>query len=100
MRWALLILPLALVGCQAREDIGAQAARMEMQDDATCKGRQDYQQCRKNLMAYRQQVAVEEGQRQARLNAAADGLIAAGRAMQSIEPQTVNVNVTCSFGCR
>jgi hypothetical protein len=39
---------------------------MEMQDDAACKGRPDYQQCRKNLFAYRQQALIEEQQRKAR----------------------------------
>jgi hypothetical protein len=43
---------------------------------------------------------VEQHQRQARLDAAADGLAAAGTAMQSIDRQPVNVNVTCTFGCR
>jgi hypothetical protein len=73
---------------------------MEMQDDAACKGRQDYQQCRKNLMAYRQQAAIQDAQQAARVQAAADGLAAAGRAMQSIDPptQNVNVNMTCNFG--
>ena len=99
MRVWVLIGALALAGCQT-QDTGAVAARMEMQDDAACKGRPDYQQCRKNLFAYRQQAVIEEQQRQARVNAVADGLAAAGRAMQSIDntPQNVNVNVTCNFG--
>jgi hypothetical protein len=73
---------------------------MEMQDDAACKGRPDYQQCRKNLFAYRQQALIEEQQRKARSDAVADSLIAAGRALQSIDTPPVNVNVTCTFGCR
>ena len=103
MKRAIVLLAglVVLSGCQGSEDTGARAARMEMQDDAACKGRPDYQQCRKNLFAYRQQALVEEQQRQARINAAAEGLAAAGRAMQSIDnpPQQVNMNVTC-FGCR
>jgi hypothetical protein len=98
---AMLVLfgALALAGCQT-EDTGARAAKMEMQDDATCKGRPDYQQCRKNLFAYRQQAVIEEQQRQARVSAVADGLAAAGRSLQSIDNPPVNVNVTCTFGCR
>jgi hypothetical protein len=55
MRSALMLFgALALAGCQT-EDAGVRAAKMEMQDDAACKGRPDYTQCRKNLFAYRQQ---------------------------------------------
>jgi hypothetical protein len=99
MRVACVLIALTLAGCQT-QDTGAVAAKMEMQDDAACKGRPDYQQCRRNLFAYRQQAVVEENQRQARVNAAADGLAAAGRALQSIDnpPQNVNVNLTCNFG--
>jgi hypothetical protein len=45
---------------------------------------------------------VEQYQRQARLDAAADGLVEAGRAMQALNPpmQNVNMTVTCTFGCR
>ena len=76
------------------------AAKMEAQDDAACRGRQDYAQCRRNLTAYRQQALAEKQQDQARAQAVADGVAAAGRAMQSIDqpPQTVNVNVTCAWG--
>jgi hypothetical protein len=96
-----------LTGCVGSEDSGVRAARMEQQDDASCrqlsvgKGAQAYQQCRQNLFSYRQQALIEDQQRQAKLQAAADGLAAAGRAMQSIDnpPQQVNMNVTC-FGCR
>jgi hypothetical protein len=95
----MLIATLALAGCVGSEDTGAVAVRMEQQDDATCKGRKDYQQCRQNLLGYRRQALAEDQARQAKVNAAADGLAAAGRAMQSIDPQTTNVNVTC-FGCR
>jgi hypothetical protein len=102
----LLAGPVVLTGCMGREDAGVVAARMEAQDDASChnlsqgKGADAYAQCRKNLLYYRQQAQVEEAQRQARINAAADGLAAAGRAMQSIDnpPQNVNVNVTCNYG--
>jgi hypothetical protein len=81
---------------------------MERQDDATCqqqasgKGAETYQECRRSLMAYRQQALVQDQQRQARADAAANSLIAAGQALQNINPppQQMNVNVTCSFGCR
>lgn len=92
---------LALAGCTTSEDTGAVAARMEAQDDASCKGRQDYQQCRRNLQGYRQQALAEQREKRARSEAAGDALIAAGRSMQSIDPgppQNVNVNVTCNFG--
>jgi hypothetical protein len=59
---------------------------MEMQDDAACKGRPDYTQCRKNLFAYRQQAVIDENQRQARIDRVADGLAAAGQALQNINP--------------
>jgi hypothetical protein len=97
-RIAFVVLTL-LTGCVGSEDTGAVAARMEHQDDAACRGRQDYQQCRQNLMGYRRQALAEDQARQAKVNAAADGLAAAGRAMQAIDPPTTNVNVTC-FGCR
>ena len=99
-------IPLLVAACNTTEDTGAMAARMEQQDDTACerqaagKGTAAYQQCRKNLFAYRQQALVEQQQAQARREAVADGLAAAGRAMQSIDPQPVNVNVTCTFGCR
>jgi len=106
---ALLILPvLLLAGCMTQEDAGVRAAKMEAQDDASCrqlsegKGADAYTQCRKNLLYYRQQAQIEEQQRQARADAAAAHLAAAGRALQSIDnqPQNVNVTVTCTFGCR
>lgn len=108
MRGLGIVLALMLAGCMAQEDAGVRAAKMEAQDDASCKqlstgkGADAYTQCRKNLLYYRQQAMVEEQQRQARNDAAADSLAAAGRAMQSIgnPPQSVNVNVTCTFGCR
>lgn len=102
------VLALMLAGCMAQEDAGVRAAKMEAQDDASCrnlsagKGPEAYTQCRKNLLYYRQQALVQEQQEQARRDAAADALIAAGKAMQSIDnpPQNVNVNVTCTLGCR
>ncbi|QHO73084.1 hypothetical protein ACH79_10970 [Bradyrhizobium sp. CCBAU 051011] len=91
MRALMLVLCLvSLSGCMEREDAGVRAAKMEAQDDASCrglsagKGADAYQQCRRNLLYYRQQAQVEEAQRQARSDAAADGLIAAGRSLQSI----------------
>jgi hypothetical protein len=50
-------------------------------------------QCRSNLIMYRQQALAEEQQNAAKAAALADGLAAAGRAMQAINrPQDVNVN--------
>lgn len=95
MKWAVLGVSLALAGCMQTQDPGVQAARMEAQDDATCKGRQDYQQCRQNLIGYRQQVVDQDNLRRQRIANAFQG---AGAAMQSIEPRTVNVNVSCSYG--
>jgi hypothetical protein len=84
-----VLVALTLVGCQ-HEDAGVRAAKMEQQDDATCqqqatgKGADAYQQCRKNLMFYRQQVAAEEEQRRARVQAAGESLQQAGAALQNI----------------
>jgi len=91
---------LALAGCQT-EDAGVRAAKMEMQDDAACKGRPDYSQCRKNLFAYRQQAMLEDEQRRARMHQVGESLRAASQAMRDASPPPpVNVNVTCTFGCR
>jgi hypothetical protein len=102
MRLKLLAIALlALTGCQHQEDTGVAAARMEMQDDATCRGKPNYNQCRANLMSYRQQAVVEEQQRQARSDAQSAALIAAGQSLQNIgRTNDVNVNVNCTFGCR
>lgn len=102
MKRYVLLSVLLLAGCQTTEDTGVAAARMERQDDMACKGRPDYQQCRRNLMAYRQQAVVEEQQRQARSDAQDAALMAAAQSLQSIgrPPQEVNVTVTCSFGRR
>jgi hypothetical protein len=94
-----------LSGCVGSEDSGIRAAKMEAQDDASCrqlsagKGADAYTQCRRNLIYYRQQANAEEQQRQARI---AEGLEGMSRSLQSINPppQNVNVNVTCTFGCR
>ena len=78
-----------LAGC-AREDSGAAAARMEMQDDAACrqitagKGETSYTQCRRNIFAYRQQAQVEEAQQHERLRDFGDSLQQAGAALQNI----------------
>lgn len=96
---------MALCGCVSSEDAGIRAAKMEAQDDASCrqlsagKGADAYTQCRKNLLYYRQQASIEEQQRQARI---AEGLEGMSRSLKSINPssQDVNVNVTCTFGCR
>jgi hypothetical protein len=95
----------ALSGCVASEDAGVRAAKMEAQDDTSCrqlttgKSADAYTQCRRNLIYYRQQANAEEQQRQARI---AEGLEGMSRSLKSINPspQEVNVNVTCTFGCR
>ncbi|MET4390860.1 hypothetical protein ABIB73_006646 [Bradyrhizobium sp. F1.4.3] len=108
MRGLVIVLALMLVGCVTQEDAGVRAAKMEAQDDASCrqlstgKGADAYTQCRKNLLYYRQQAVVEEQQAQAKRERVSDALMAASRSLQSINPppQEVNVNVTCTFGCR
>lgn len=103
-----LVLAFMLAGCVTQEDAGVRAAKMEAQDDASCrqmsqgKGAEAYQECRKHLLNYRQQAMLEDQQAQERRERIGDALIAASRAAQSIDnpPQNVNVNVTCTFGCR
>lgn len=98
IKWVGVVFTLLLIGgCQTAQDAGEMAAKMEAQDDAACKGRQDYQQCRRNLMMHRQQAVVQE---QARRDEVADALLAASRSMQSLgnQPQNVNVTVTCAYG--
>ena len=95
MRLALLLSLLLLTGC-ATEDPGVAAARMEAQDDASCrnlsvgKGAEAYPQCRQNLIGYRQQA-----QAQARADSAArsqaiakfgEVLSATGDAMRASSP--------------
>lgn len=97
-----------LCGCVAREDAGVRAAKMEAQDDASCrqlvtgKGADAYMQCRKNLLYYRQQAAIQDQQAAERSRRVSEGLMEMSRSLQSINPppQEVNVNVTCTFGCR
>jgi hypothetical protein len=99
-----ILLALMVAGCQ-HEDAGVRAAKMEAQDDATCqqrsagKGADAYQECRKNLMYYRQQAQIEDAQQQARVQAAAASFQRAGAALQSINQPPTSVNVNC-FGCR
>jgi hypothetical protein len=78
MRIAAVMGLLLLAGC-VTEDPGVAAAR-EAQDDASCrtlsagKGESAYQQCRQNVIGYRQQVRAEN----ARLQSAARMLQSAG----------------------
>lgn len=104
MRGLSIALALMLAGCMAQEDAGVRAAKMEAQDDASCrqlstgKGADAYTQCRKNLLYYRQQANLEEQQKRARVSEALEGM---SRSMQSInanQPQNVNVTVTCMYG--
>lgn len=100
-----IVLALMLAGCVTQEDAGVRAAKMEAQDDASCrqlsagKGADAYTQCRRNLIGYRQQAVAEDEQKRARVSEALEGM---SRSMRSIDnpPQNVNVNVTCTFGCR
>lgn len=91
---------LALAGCQTTADTGKAAARMEMQDDAACRGHAHYAQCRSNLIGYRQLALAEEQQRQAESARQGAALARMGAALQSINPPTqhVDVTVSCSFG--
>lgn len=79
---------LTLAGCM--EDTGVQAARMEAQDDAACRkiladrpavGPNDYQQCRQNLVAYRQRI---EAQQAAAVSGMGTAMQNAGAALQGI----------------
>ena len=53
-------------------------------------------------MAYRRQALIQAQQEQARRDAVADSIDAAGRSMESLgnPPQNMTVIVTCTFGCR
>lgn len=103
MRALGLVLALMLAGCVTQEDAGVRAAKMEAQDDASCrqlsagKGADAYTQCRRNLIGYRQQAVVEEEQKRARVSEALEGM---SRSLQSINnpPQNVNVTVSCAYG--
>jgi hypothetical protein len=90
MRLLLCVLILtAVTGCVS-EDSGVVAARMEAQDDASCrqlatgKGEAGYAQCRQNLMAYRQQAQIERAQSEERAERIGRALQNAGAALQSI----------------
>lgn len=104
MKFVVLLGALTLAGCVASEDTGVQAAKMMQQDDATCrsmtagKGEKAYQDCRQNLLGYRQQAMAEQREKQARLDRIGDGLAEAGRAMQDLDRHQ-DVTVNC-FGCR
>lgn len=93
----LVALVLSLAGCVARDDAGVRAAKLEAQDDATCKGRADYATCRQSLLAYRQQIAMDD---RARAAAAEASLQRAAASLRAIDPPTQNVNVTltCAYG--
>jgi hypothetical protein len=86
---------LMLGACQT-EDTGVRAARMEAQDDTACKARQDYQQCRSNIMVYRREALREEAQRRIQARQFGEGLQDVGRALQGT--QNVNVTVSCKDG--
>ena len=104
MRRALMFL-LLLTSC-VTEDAGVAAARMEAQDDASCrslvagKGADTYQQCRQNLIGYRQQAAADQAARtQARalaLQQFGEAMQATGDAMRSASPSRNN-NDTIHF---
>jgi hypothetical protein len=92
MRIAFLTLLLLLTAC-VTEDPGVAAARMEAQDDASCqklsagKSAVAYQQCRQNLIGYRQQAQAQaQADSAARSQALAnfgDALSGAGAAMRT-----------------
>ena len=98
MRLALMLL-LLLTGC-VTEDAGVVAARMEAQDDASCrnllagKGADTYQQCRQNLIGYRQQVQADRAARARALANFGHALSAAGDAMRAASPSQNNNNDT------
>jgi hypothetical protein len=115
MRIAVLLL-LLLAGC-VTEDAGVAAARMEAQDDASCrslsvgKGESAYQQCRQNLIGYRQQAQSDNAARAQALANFGQALSNAGDAMRSNRvvddtpivapaPQTTHCTSTWSAGQR
>jgi hypothetical protein len=91
-----------LTGC-ITEDSGAVAARMEAQDDTSCrqlavgKGDAGYAQCRQNLMAYRQQAQIEREQRSHNLE---KGLQGAAAALQAAAPPPPVINSPTQTHCR
>lgn len=114
MRFALMSLLLLLTGC-VTEDAGVVAARMEAQDDASCrnlsagKSADTYQQCRQNLIGYRQQAQADGAARAEALANFGQALSAAGDAMRTNrvafdpptpEPQTTRCRSTWSAGQR
>jgi hypothetical protein len=101
MRIVLLSLLLVLTSC-VTEDAGVAAARMEAQDDASCqrlsagKGAGAYQQCRQNLIGYRQQAQAQaQADSAARSQALAtfgDALSGVGAAMRTNEPSAAAID--------
>ena len=100
MRIALLALPLLLLTACVTEDPGVAAARMEAQDDAACvklsagKSADAYQQCRQNLIGYRQQAQAqaeaENARRRQALATFGAALSATGAAMSAASPSRNN----------
>jgi hypothetical protein len=103
MRIAFLTLLLLLTAC-VTEDPGVAAARMEAQDDASClklsagKSADAYQQCRQNLIGYRQQARAQaQADSAARAQALAnfgEALSATGDAMRAASPSRTSNNDT------
>lgn len=94
MRSAACLLSLLVLCACNSESPGVVAARMEAQDDASCRSLvaqrgtardpQAYPQCRQNLVSYRQLAMQEQAQQEASRQNAGDALIAAGRALCGI----------------
>jgi hypothetical protein len=103
------VMALLLLGGCVSEDTGVVAARMEAQDDASCrslsagKGEGAYQQCRQNLIGYRREANAESAERRERWHRAGEALRSAGAALQDSAPsrstQTVCNKVGPSVVC-
>ena len=94
-RLFVLLCLLPLTACiTAREDPGVVAAKLEAQDDASCRklmvdrrtptDPQAYGQCRQNLLVYRQEAAAQEARQDAQRDRFGAALQEAGAALGNI----------------
>src|SRR5262245_30409442 len=95
MRYAAVLVCVVLGACASGPSEGERAAAMEVQDDAACRklvadqGKANqpnaYQQCRQNLVMYRQMDAQRRAQEQAEAADWGSRLQRAGCALQRID---------------
>jgi len=85
MKRIVVVMGLLVLAACVTEDPGVAAARREAQDDASCrtlsagKGESAYQQCRQNLIGYRQQARAENAETREKLQSAAIMLQSGGQ---------------------